>query len=90
MDSVQQQEEDLAGRSVRSFSVALHPQKAAGGRFSRFENDWLYLPAICFSCASIIFLIMFPKQRMEITNENAHCVNQYKRFSIEFSLFVRF
>ena len=27
MDSVQQQEEDLAGRSVRSFSVALHPQK---------------------------------------------------------------
>jgi len=27
---------------------------------------------------------------MEITNENAHCVNQYKRFSIEFSLFVRF
>ena len=31
--SVQQQEKDLAGRSVRSSSVALHPQKAAGGRF---------------------------------------------------------
>ena len=31
--SVQQQEKALAGRSVRSSSVALHPQKAAGGRF---------------------------------------------------------
>ena len=42
------------------------------------------------SCSDNVTLIMFPKQRMEITNENAHCVNQYKRFSIEFSLFVRF
>ena len=31
--SVQQQEKDLAGRSVRSSSVALQPQKAADGRF---------------------------------------------------------
>ena len=47
MDSVQQQEEDLAGRSVRSFSVALHPQKLqVAGSADLRTIGFIYLPSV--------------------------------------------
>ena len=45
--SVQQQEKDLAGRSVRSFSVALHPQKLqVAGSADLRTIGFIYLPSV--------------------------------------------
>lgn len=46
-----------AWRVIRQVFFRCHASiEAAGDRFYWFEKDGLYLPAICFSCASIIFL----------------------------------
>lgn len=39
-------------------------------------------------CLDNVIKIMLSKQRIEIVNENAHCVNQYKRITYECSLFI--